>query len=121
MATFQGIPSFASGDVLTAANMNKYVGDNVEFLLNSRGYDVNVYVPGGNLQITGAGFASFADVDATNLKISFTVQSPRAVVVAQLYFLRTTGTAAFFLDWTNGAGTRAGDTTNGLFSSTAVN
>lgn len=121
MATWQGIHSFSSSEVLTAANSNKYISDNVEYLLNSRAYDYSVYDPGGDVNITGAGFSSFADIDATNLSLTFTPQSPRAVVQIQLYFYRITGSSRFYLDWSNGAGTRAGNTTDGLFSSLAVN
>ncbi len=113
MAGWQGLHTFVTSDVVTAADLNAYIRDNTDYLLNLRGFASGVYTSGSNINVTGAGFASFANIDGTNFKLTFTVQSTRAVLVANVPFYKSSGVSDANLDWYNGT-VRAGDTTQGL-------
>lgn len=69
---------WATNELVTAANMNAHLRDNLNYLLAGRTI--------GWALVTGAGYGtsstSFVDVDATNLSITQTLTSSRVAVLA---------------------------------------
>ncbi len=102
-------PTFSSGQVVTAADLNSYLRDNTNYLL-ARNYGFLRYL--GSYSSTST---SFVDVDATNLSLTVTINSGRALVLIGLHLSNASGGGPHSsIDCIVDSTTRIGDATEGL-------
>jgi len=99
-------PTFASGQVVTAADLNSYLRDNTNYLFSGR--------PSASvLRVTTSDYStnssSFVDIDSTNLVLTLTVSSGRVLLMMNATWGMTGGAAAY-LDWIVDSTTRLGGT-----------
>jgi hypothetical protein len=101
------------GQVVSATDLNTHLRDNLNYLVSGFPMSMVVRNNAGNYTTTST---TFVDVDATNLIITITLQSGRAIIYAQCMCL---GDAAagdgMEIDIIVDSTTRAGNATHGLF------
>lgn len=102
--------TWVASEVLSAANLNTQVRDNLSYLLSGRVFATMTYYNATPVTTTST---TFVDTDATNHKITFTPKSTRALVCAMFRGSIAAVSDTAFFDLFDGT-QRLGDATYGL-------
>jgi len=112
-------PTFTSGQVVSASDLNQYIRDNTNYLFSGRALSALVQTAAGATTTS----TTFVDVSSANLTVSITVNSGRAICFWMADISISTGITVSF-DWIVDSTTRSsgsGTGGNGLLQFTNAN